>query len=371
MKKRTLVIAILATLGTSSHATAGMSIEERLEKMEQRIQQLENKVQNQDEIIQAKQQQISELTSSVAESNRSGVGKWWQSVEIGGAIEVEATHASTDGSDDTSDITASKAEIGLTAQVNDWVSGEIVIKWGESDSSNTIELDTALISIADPDASWFANAGRYTLPFGNYNTNMLSDPLTGDIGEIGVTALEAGYSANGASISAFTFQSSPSNDIDSFGAVLGYEGSTEQGNFSAHLGYVNNLAESGGWVTDGNQVPGWIASAQLDIASFTIIGEYLAATDDFNDAGGTQPSAYNIEIGYSFDAGTLPAVVALGYQGTDDANHANWDIAENRVLGALSIEIMDGTSIGLEYMNEESYAGEDSDTVTGKLSVEF
>jgi len=371
MKKTALALAVLSILGSNAQATAGMSIEARLERMEQRIQQLEKKVQNQDEIILAKQQQITELKSSVAENNSSVAGKWWQSVEIGGAIEVEATHASADGSDDTSDITVPTAEIGVTAQVNDWVSGEIVIKWDETGGSNNIELDTALISIADPNASWFTNAGRYTLPFGTYNTNMLSDPLTLNIGEIGVTALEAGYSTNGFTVAAFTFQSNPGNDIDSFGAIVGYEGSSEQAHFSGHLGYVNNLAESGGWVTDGNQVPGWIASAQLDIANFTIVGEYLSATDDFSDAGGTQPSAYNIEIGYHFDAGSLPAVIALGYQGTDDANHSNWELAENRVLGALSVEVMEGTSLGLEYMNEESYAGEDSDTLTGKLSVEF
>ncbi len=61
---------------------------------------------------------------------------------------------------------------------------------------------------------------------------MLSDPLALNIGEIRVTALVASYSTNGFSASVFTFQSDASNDIDSFGAVLGYD----QSSFTGHLG---------------------------------------------------------------------------------------------------------------------------------------
>ncbi len=116
---------------------------------------------------------------------------------------------------------------------------------------------------------------------------------------------------------------------------------------------------------------GWIVSVQYEVANFTLIGEYLAAIDSFNDAANTQPSAYNIEVGYSFNAGSLPAGVVLGYQGTDDANHANWGVAETRIIGAPSVEVMEGTSLGLEFMNEESYAGEETDTLTGKLTVDY
>jgi len=364
-------------LSIAGTANAGQSIEQRLAEMEKRIQQLEGRVQNQGEVILAKEQQISELKKSVDEKGDGNSGGWWQSVEIGGAIEVEAGHVSEKGEDDSNDLITPTVEIGITAQINDWVAAEIVMLYEEdTDNDGDLYIDTALISIADPETSWFVNAGQFTLPFGTYNTNMLSAPITSDLGETSDTAIEAGYGANGFSASVFTFQGDHSDEIDNFGAALKFETSTEQAEFSAHLGYINNLAESdsiadGGWIGSDDNVVGWVASAQVNVASFTLIGEYLTAADGFIDSADNEPSAFNIEVGYNFEAGNLPAVVALGYQGTDDAEHSNWDLPETRILGAFTVEIMEGTSLGLEYSSEESYAGEDTDTITGKLAVEF
>lgn len=377
MKKTALAAAVCVALSAAGTANANQSIEQRFAEMETRIQQLENRIQDQGDVILAKEKQINDIKNSVQKQSDSRSGGWWQSVEIGGVIEVEAGHLSTKGSDNNSDLITPTVEVAITAQVNDWVSAEIVALYEEdTDNDGDLNIDTALISIANPDDQWFVNAGQFTLPFGAYNTNMLSDPITLDLGETGDTAIEAGYGANGFSASIYTFQGDHSDDIDNFGAALNFETATEQMEFFAHIGYINNLGESdgivdGGWVATTDNMAGWTASAQINVANFTLIGEYLTAADEFSDSNNEKPSAFNIEVGYNFEAGDLPVLVAVGYQGTNDAEHSNWNLPESRILGALTIEIMEGTSLGLEYKNEESYGGADTDTLTGKLAVEF
>jgi hypothetical protein len=44
---------------------------------------------------------------------------------------------------------------------------------------------------------------------------------------------------------------------------------------------------------------------------------------------------------------------------------------ETRLLASFSVELMAGATLGLEYAQAESYAGTETDTITGKLAIEF
>ena len=39
-----------------------------------------------------------------------------------------------------------------------------------------LEVDVATITIADPDGPWFVTGGQQYLPFGAFETNMVSGP---------------------------------------------------------------------------------------------------------------------------------------------------------------------------------------------------
>ena len=79
MKARALLLAAAAALLWHAPAFAQQSVEERLLNMEKRIKQLEERVSAQDKVIVEKDKQISRLT---------GGDKWFEAVEIGGAIDI-------------------------------------------------------------------------------------------------------------------------------------------------------------------------------------------------------------------------------------------------------------------------------------------
>lgn len=317
------------------------------------------------------------LTLAVAAALTTSQAYAQMNVEFTGAIEVEANYVSTDKEDSSSDIIVPTAELGVAVQLNEWVNGTLVALYEEnSNNDGELNIDTALISIANPNADWYVNAGQYTLPFGTYNSNMLSDPVTLEMGETADTALEFGFNWNEFNASVYTFQGDHSETINNFGVALNHKLAIETFELSTHLGFINNLAESdnivdGGWFTQEDKVSAWIASAQINYADFLFIAEYLSSNKAFTDADNNQPSLFNAELGYNFAIADLPALFSVGYQGTDDADSDNWELPESRLLAALSVELFTGTTVGIEYKNEKSYTDISSDTVTAKLSYEF
>lgn len=366
--QKTLIAAAVGTLLTASGNTFASSTDDRLAALEKRLAYLEQRVKSQDAVITEKNEQLAKLGGGEA-------GGWFQSVEIGGVVEVEAAHTD-DGTSDSTDIAVPTVELGVAAQINDWVSAEVVALYEDDGThSGQFDIDTAMISIADPDNIWFANAGQYVIPFGIYDTQMISDPITLDLGETGDVAAEFGIAQGGMSASIYTFNGNqPATDGASWGIAAGYEGEASGAEFAINFGYINDLTQSDAIVDDNNaltdEVGAFVVSAAVTMGNITVIGEYLTANQVI--AGySEEPSAFNVEAGYGFEIAGMPAMVALGYQGTEDAAASAGGLPEERILGALSVEIMDGTSVAVEYAVEEDYAGVETDTVTGLVAVEF
>jgi len=382
MKKTTLATALAAALACTNTAAAA-SIEDELAAIKARLQALEKQVQDQNRVIAEKDAEIQAMkkdTPAILQHD-ADADAWHNKIEVGGLIEVEAGVVDSDDADTESDIVAATVELGIAAQVNDWVSAELVLLYEEeTDGDGTpFGVDTALITIADPDSSWFVNAGQYTLPFGAYPTYMVSDPLTLDLGETANTAVEAGWGFGPATASVYVFDGNrgPGHaDIDNYGLALNFENDFDGVGVVGNLGYINDVAEADGFgdlasSADGD-IAGWIASAEITAGNVVFIAEYLATLDDFKaTAPGAEPSAYNLEVDYQFDLGGNPSVVAFSYQGTDDLDMIDASLQEERIGAAMWVEIMDGTAVALEYLMEEAYDGTDTDTLTGKIAVEF
>ncbi len=376
MKKIAIYLAITSSLLATNLllAETGIPVEHRLKTMEKRLQYLEQRIQSQDKVIHEKNEQLSKLSKD--DEGSSSASGWFDKVEIGGLVEVEAQHISPDIGDNSSDIYVATAEIGIAAQVNDWTNAEIVLLYeDEGNHSGDIAVDVAAITIADPNSIWFTTTGIYTLPFGSYGTNVISDPITLDLGETRDAAIEVGISTGNFSGSLYVFKGDQQNSIKNYGASLGYTAEFSGAALTAGLGYVNDLAESDGIVDDAtvmtNKAPAWTANAELAMGPFTLIGEYLTATKSIQAYANDKPSAYNIEAAYAFTAMGKGSSVAIAFQGTDDAANTAGGMDEKRIVGAYVMEIAEATTLGIEYMKSEDYAGDKTDTITAQLAVEF
>lgn len=373
MKKTAIALAVAASIAGIGNVSAA-SMEDRMLAMEKRLKYLEQRLAAQDKVIAEKEAQINQLSAG---SNTSG-GGWFQNTEIGGVIDVDAVSIDDNTRNTDDDMVTATVEIGITSQINDWVSGEIVLLYEEDTNSSdgndrSLQVDTAMVSIADPNANWFINAGQYGLPFGMYPSHMISDPYTLVLGETTDTAAEVGFGANGFTVSAFVFDGDENaQDINSWGAQATYEMEADDFGLVAHLGYISNMNQTDGDLNLAgfNNADGWVVSAEVNTGPFTIMGEYIAATDDL-DGSNREPSAWNIEAGYGFEAASMPATIAVGYTETDEHAAYAGDANKEAIRALFALEVMDGTSVMVEYSDEELYGGADNDVLTGRLSVEF
>ncbi len=392
MQKKILYTALLGALLYQSPAWADDATEQRLNTLEQRLQMLEQRLQQQQRMLTEKDQHIAQLQTT-KKSAASGSDQWFDKIEMGGVIEVEASHHDPENGDSSNDLSVATVEIGLAAQVNDWTKGEVVFLYEEDDTD--FGVDSATITVSPPEGPWFITAGQFGLPFGRFETNLVSDPLTLELGEIYETSLQAGVEMNGFMASAYVFngdnKKQGDDKIDNFGLDLGY--SLKQGDmtWNAALGYLNDvgdtdamqdtIADNLGSNDVADHVPGWFVSAVFEYGPFIVIGEYLGAADSFQanelawQAQGAEPQTWNLEAAYAYQVANKEVSVALGYQGSDEA--LGLGLPENRWLLAFSVGILDNTSLSFEWAHDEDYgvddggSGDSSHAFTAQLAVEF
>jgi hypothetical protein len=328
---------------------------------------------------------------------------WYRNIEIAGLIEVEASYLSPYEGDSESDIVLATAELGIRSQVNDWVEAGISFLYEQDETD--LEVDTAYLTLCNADASpLFLTAGQVYVPFGVYETNLVSDPLTLDIGEARETALQLGFEQSGFAGSLYVFNGDNAvkgkDRIGGWGASLGFAQDSDDRSWSVGAGYINDLGDSDtlqGSINDNrvagaefdpdlsidptDRTGGWTLNAAASLGPFSLIGEYLSATGRFNPNSldfrerGARPSAWNIEAGYSFTLLGRESVAAVAYQGTREA--LALELPKERWLLGWSIELFDRTSLGLEWARDRDYSardggsGKSADTFTAQLAVEF
>jgi hypothetical protein len=232
------------------------------------------------------------------------------------------------------------------------------------------------------------------LPFGNYSSHMISDPLTLEIGEAHESALEVGFESGGLRASVFAFngvsdQNKADNDVvDDFGLSLSYVINSDSMNLDVGIDYLNNMAETDGIegaVTTLGTVEEHTAAmalhAIINIDKLDIIVEYVTASDDFNTAdlgfngGKAKPSASNIELAYTMNMGGRDVTVAVAHQTSADIDGSA--LPESRHMISASTTLADAVAFTVEYTSANDYeiadggTGESGGMLTAQLALEF
>lgn len=317
---------------------------------------------------------------------------WFERTEIAGLIEFEAGYYKPASGKSESDITLATFELGIVSQVNNHLEAGATLLYEED--ATPLEVDTAYATLGNTNASpYFITAGQIYVPFGIYATNMLSDPLTLEIGETRESALKLGIKSGAFSAGAYMFngdiKKGSNNSVDSWGAYLGFLAEGETLSLSMDAGYINNLGDSDSLqaliiATSGSnsvakRTGAYTLNTILTIGPLNMIGEYLVAADnfastEFNWNGvGARPSAWNFEAGYTFSIGSQESTFALGYQESNEALALG--LPKNRAVVTLSTSIDDNTSLGIEWTHDHDYAANESAidvdgvTVTGSDTV--
>ena len=376
MRAGVLALAVSMAAAWYGPALAQGSIEERLQRMEQRIRYLEERVAAQDRTIVEKDKRISELKGL-----QEG---WFNALEVSGAVEIEAAHVTPEEGDSTSGLEAATVDLAFAAELNDWVSAEAALTMDEG----AIVVDSATATLALPDSPISLTLGKQGLPFGVYESNLISDPLTKELGDTAEDAAVVAFDSGGVTASAFLFKGEndreDSGRIEDFGAAVGWAMEVDRVSVGFNLSWINDIGESDtleGTETKGaDMVPGGAASAILSVGGATVIGEYVTALEDFSAAelafngAAARPSAAGLEAAYGFEVAGTEVTVATAWQSTGEAAGL---LPESRFLVGTSIGIAEGLSLSLEWARERDYdtgdggSGETTDTATAVLAAEF
>lgn len=302
-------------------------------------------------------------------------------VSFGGAIEVEAGWSEDFDGVSSSSIDLATAEFAFEAQVSDWATGVMAIEWdGDEDK---LSVDEAFIFIGNTDeAPVFLQAGRYVVPFGIYEGNTISDPLTKEAFETKEDAVlvgfeSSGFYANGYVFNGETNEGGGDDTIEHFGGNLGYRLNNDDMAFGASVDLISSVFDSDG-LTDGfpdsmesDYASGLAVHAIFGMAGFGIIGEYITALDEVD---GVEPKAWQVEGFYEMEIGGKGVIFSLGYSETDDLGGV---LPESRIAAVVGVGLLEEVGLTFEYTHDEDYdvseggTGEGADAITVQLAYEF
>ncbi|MEW5756386.1 MAG: LbtU family siderophore porin [Pseudomonadota bacterium] len=304
---------------------------------------------------------------------------------ISGLVEVEVNRAKDFAGDKSGAVALATVELAFDVKINDAVTANALLL--HEDGENFV-LDQGTITLETGTIPGRFVAGRFFVPFGAFESNLISDPLTLELGETQEAAIQWGMEAGGfyGSVYAFNGDTSENGDdgVFEYGANLGY--TTD--NLTVGIGYISSIGESN-TLTDhlvttalAEYVAGAAAHAVCNLGPVTAIGEYITALDRFApgelDSGsilGAEPNAYNLEIDYTFDMKGAESTVALAYQGTEEA--LGLGLPESRILLGLGMGIYENTRLSFEYARDADYdtdvggTGENGSNFTAQLAVSF
>lgn len=392
---------------------------QELKALKEKISILEDKLDNQEkkEIkIQSEQEgdkfhgggegqlglpeRIRRIEEKMAQKQEGVLAKWADKITLSGVIEVEAGYEDYDydgpaeDDEDSSDLTLATVELGVDVDIIKHVKGHVLFLW-EEDDTEPVDVDEGFITLDGEDVvPLYLNVGKLYVPFGNFESHFISDPLTLELGETRESALTVGYKNEWMDVSVSAFngdidETGEDNHIETYVAAASFSVPEEvSSNFGIRAGvsYISNIADSdslqdedddGNKIIAGSEVKDYVegVSAFLSISymdKFFFEFEYLGALDEFEagellfDNGKEfQPETWNFELAY---AATDRLELAVKYEGGDDLGDF---LPEDQYGAAVTYGLFENTSIALEYLHGEFENDDERDLVTTQLAVEF
>jgi hypothetical protein len=335
-------------------------------------------------------------------------------LEMSGKLEVEGILSHFAPGNTHLDLDLTGADLDVFLGLNDWVQGFIDFTYDNSQTSprrisnSRVFLRQGFITIGKL-SHWplYASMGQLFVPFGQYSTYMLSDPLTKDIGRVKARAFVLGYHPEEGLFGAgYLFASNNTNNRRfNGGGELGYSGKAESSHgdisYNVSAGAIMNLADADGmqgsfapavirfpensvipfpfqanpthpfqgfaedFSTEALQhaVPGVDINGTVGIGQFSVIAEYVMAAEHFDpidlsfNGHGARPQAFHVEAVYQFNIHDKPTSIALGYDFSKDA--LALFLPQQRVIAVINYSPWRDTIATLEYRHDFSYSSHD------------
>ncbi len=273
-------------------------------------------------------------------------------LEINGLFEVEYGAIRSGDEHDYGTALATGA-LGVVLKPTDQF--DIVTTWLYEEDLHAVatplETDEAYITWhALPDAKLDIAAGKRYLPFGTFETAMIADPLTLELGETRQDkVLQASTSRDKWNASGYAFQG---EEQDGYGLALWYGTETVQ----AGVDYLSSFQES-----DAAAVA---VHSAAQLGKTTLVAEHLTAVDALDD--GNKPSASHLEANY--DLGK-DRTAALAWNKTQAAS--SLDLPKQMYGVAYRQPLYKDLQGAVELQQSKAYDGMTTKAFTAQIAYEF
>lgn len=296
-------------------------------------------------------------------------------VKLGVEAEMLATYSeenNKDGSsEDTNDFVFDKLDLILDVDVTENIKFNTVIEYtdGEDLYVDSVQFDVELTE------EFALTVGKAYLPFGAFGGDMISDPLTLELGEVCKTTAGLIWSpVDELSISAWVFSGDIEEEINN-GAVAVEIAPIEAISFG--FGVISDICE--GSLADSIEleddsdydqtagVNAWVSINLTD--SLSVAGEYMAAIDDVDALGGDKPQAWAFDVVWT---AIDNLTIAGRYEGSKE--FLADEMPESRMGGTVTYALSDVVSLSAEYLYskyDDAAELDDSHAVTGRLAIAF
>ncbi|MCD4715918.1 MAG: LbtU family siderophore porin, partial [Desulfobacterales bacterium] len=213
---------------------SGAEIMKELKALKERMVKLEKELAKKDKEMESMKQDMhkSHIAGRGEETRPPITGdepereKWYDRIELSGAVEVEFGNTHEDFKDNTvaglpsdkvqeHDLTLSTVELGVDTQINKYTRGHILFLYEEDEDGDRVRLDEGTIFLGGIEETYgfYLLAGKYYPHFGELNTFLVSDPLTLEMFEIRESAAQAGWENDWFSIGANLFNKDIQEDF--------------------------------------------------------------------------------------------------------------------------------------------------------------
>jgi len=411
-----LCIAAVATISWAPNSlAAGGDLDQQVQELIKQNSALTDRLmQVEEQLTEMKAASETRTTTVVVEETETIIGRIEDTIHIHGLLEFGGGYYSQDMNHSShthgSDLCMPTVELGIGAEVNDWVSAGITLlyedaaEWVEITDDDSFEVDEAIITIANPEVTpAFLMAGKMYVPFGALLTHFPDKPLTDGpltlmLGETNEQALLIGVEMEGFTISAYAYngdveeKGQTDSYIENYGfdANYAFEDETQDLDLLIGASYISNIADSGNSVDemlDGHDINQYADGADVYLhvgyQGMFLDGEYMTATDSFktcDEVAGIwtcgnsyKPAVWNVEAGYNYNW-WRNLEIAVKYAGSDDGGA--FGFPKRRYGINFNQEIFDDTIFSVGYMYDWMHADDHADRnsrdlLFSQIAVEF
>lgn len=273
-------------------------------------------------------------------------------LEVSGTLDVEYGVVRGDVEHEQGSYVA-MALLGATVRPNDKL--DMTANWIYEENINSVatpaEVDEAYATWhAKEDGQLDVSFGKQYLPFGDFGTAMVSDPLTLELGETRHDrVLQASGKHGNVSMAGYAFKGETENG---YGGSLSY--GTEQA--SAGVDYLSRFLDA--------DVPALALHGTTGSGKVTLHGEHLTATQAVED--GAKPAATRLEADIDLNR---DRTLAVAWNATHEAEAL--ELPEKAYGITYRQPLYKALSGGLELMQAKHYNGDKANILNAQLLYDF